>query len=618
MAREASVGNGRMLVNLDEKGRIVDLYYPYVGMENHTSGKAQDIAVSIDGRLSWVEEWNTSMSYREGTMTVETTWSKKGEEVRLSSLDFVDRENTVFYRAFRLYNSSSSDRRVRVYFLHDIDLYGFPIGDTAFYDPVTKSIIHYKSKRYIGIKTMSISSPSFTSYMLGRRGVRKNVETGKLEGYSIAQGDVESLLSMEFRITPGSSTRFYYFIALSTSLKSLRQEIGAVDIPRIESSMSSTYQYWRSWLSRGAKVDEKIGDLFNVSLEVIRAHMDLNGSIIASSDYSFAHLYGDTYNYCWPRDAAYAAYALDIAGYGNLALRFADFVKDVMNEEGFLYHKYNPNKTLASSWHPWFYNGREILPIQEDETALPVWFIGNHYQIHGNLDEVEELYKKVVKPSVLFLMNYVEDGLPKPSFDLWEERYGIHIYTVASVYGALKKAFPLMRDMGDESLASDMLSVADQMREQVKKKMTYNGRFIRRLDEYGEKDLTVDSSSYATFFFEMFEPQDTLVQNTMNAVIEKLSVSGGIARYEDDQYRRTKSVPNPWVICTLWVAQYFASQGFRDEGLKRVKWVTSVAGRTGLLPEQVEPETLVPSSVKPLVWSHAEFVIASLALSKGK
>ena len=28
-------------------------------------------------------------------------------------------------------------------------------------------------------------------------------------------------------------------------------------------------------------------------------------------------------------------------------------------------------------------------------------------------------------------------SLPKPSYDLWEERYGIWTYTVASVYGGL-------------------------------------------------------------------------------------------------------------------------------------------------------------------------------------
>ena len=36
-------------------------------------------------------------------------------------------------------------------------------------------------------------------------------------------------------------------------------------------------------------------------------------------------------------------------------------------------HKYRPDKSLGSSWHPWVRNGKPELPIQEDETALVIY-----------------------------------------------------------------------------------------------------------------------------------------------------------------------------------------------------------------------------------------------------
>jgi len=39
--RFASLGNGVVLVNYDEFGRIADLYYPYVGLENQTGGNSE-------------------------------------------------------------------------------------------------------------------------------------------------------------------------------------------------------------------------------------------------------------------------------------------------------------------------------------------------------------------------------------------------------------------------------------------------------------------------------------------------------------------------------------------------------------------------------------------------
>lgn len=158
-------------------------------------------------------------------------------------------------------------------------------------------------------------------------------------------------------------------------------------------------------------------------------------------------------------------------------------------------------------------------------------------------------------------MRYIEDGLPKPSFDLWEERYGIHIYTVSTVYGALVTASELVRDMGDEVLASDMLDVAEYMKQEALKRMTHNGRFVRRIDENGNKDLIVDASMYSPYFFGMVDPRDSLMVNTINAIENTLKVNGGIIRYENDMYKRIKPQPNPWIITTLWLAEYYLDIG---------------------------------------------------------
>ena len=55
----------------------------------------------------------------------------------------------------------------------------------------------------------------------------------------------------------------------------------------------------------------------------------------------------------WPRDGALVAYALDLAGQPDVTRNFYNFCKDVLLPEGYLLHKYNPDKSLGSSWHPW-------------------------------------------------------------------------------------------------------------------------------------------------------------------------------------------------------------------------------------------------------------------------
>ncbi|NON62951.1 glycoside hydrolase family 15 protein, partial [Acidianus sp. RZ1] len=564
-----------------------------------------------DGERTWLDtEFSTTVSFLENTGIVNIQGEIK--TLVFNAFSFVDLDEPNYYSIIKFTSKDEKPRKIKVFFVHDFNIYSNPYGDTAFYDPFSSSIVHYKSKRYIGVKLVSTSSPDI-EYTTTKDDALSDVFDGKLSGYPVAHGNVMFAVGKEVDLNPNRSAKLYHIITAAKDLESIRAIMSRINGAEIETRFVSDYMYWRSWLDRSriraSKLDE-LEKLYKISLQIIKSHMDINGSVIASSDFSFVNIYGDSYQYCWPRDAAYAAYALDIAGYGELAVRHFNFIREVVSSEGFLYHKYNPNKTLASSWHPWIFRGKGIYPIQEDETALEVWAISNHYERYRDLDELGEIYKKFVRPAMKFMMNFIEDGLPKPSFDLWEERYGIHTYTVSTVYGGLTKGALFAKDMGDESLSSDAIEVAKSIKEIAKNKLTDNGRLVRRIDENGNLDLTLDSSVYAAFFFDMINPRDQLMENTMNSISKMLNVNGGIIRYENDYYQRRKSQPNPWIITTLWVAEFYFERGDMEKGKALLNWVLRRSTTSLLLPEQVDPENLQPVSVIPLVWSHAEFIIA--------
>ncbi len=609
--RVASLGNGNLLANIDEKGRVVDLYYPYVGMENQTSGEPIRYAVYSDGVTSVDDEFKVSVGYLDSANIVEVTQSSDKAKVSMLTYYFLDNGENILYSLIKVFNQDSKRRDVKLFFLNNFNLYASSFGDTGFYDPFTQSVIHYKAKRYLGVKLFSTSS--FTEeYQIAKGDLMYDVYDGKLDGGSIANGDVNSAVAVNLSIEPGSFSKAYFTISFSRDLEELRRLLKKMNFAQVETSFTLSYMFWRNWLSKSSFkfTEDKLRKLYNVSLLTVRNHMDARGSMIASSDYSFVKVYADSYQYCWPRDCAYASYALEVAGYRELVNRHLNFIDCMPSSEGFLYHKYNPDGTLASSWHPWVMYGKPIYPIQEDETALPIWLMGEHFKHVEDVDEIEKPYKKFVKRSMRFLMDYMEEGLPKPSFDLWEERYGIHTFTVATIYGALQNGSSLARAMGDEVLAEDAMEVATSLKEIAMKRLVSDGRFIRRIDEHGEKDMVVDASMYAPYFFGMLRPDDPIMMKTMQEIEEKLKVSGGIIRYENDQYQRRKREPNPWIITTLWLAEYYADLGKVDKAMEYINWASNKAISSGLLPEQVDPETGESASVTPLVWSHAEYIIA--------
>jgi GH15 family glucan-1,4-alpha-glucosidase/ferredoxin len=415
-----------------------------------------------------------------------------------------------------------------------------------------------------------------------------------------------------------------------------------------------TTAYWRLWVG-GTNINfgnlpPKVVDIFKRSLLLTRTQIDNEGAIIAANDSDIMQFSRDTYSYMWPRDGALVADSLDLAGFPDVARSFYTFCQRVITDEGFFYHKYNPDGSPASSWHPWVLKGQRSMPIQEDETALVVWAMWRHYYKYRDIEFVRPLWVDVVQKAADFMVRYRDPrtGLPLPSYDLWEERWGVHAFTVATVYGGLKAARNFAVCFGDRERAEVYNRAAEEIKAGAEKYLWSEklNRFVRRLvprdnptppmdesyrettslqpdeeaEDIYEVDEVLDASLYAIFKFHLFDADDPRVAATMKAVEDKLWIKtrvGGVARYENDYYHRVSNdiaaVPgNPWFICTLWLADYFITRAQTTAELKMAlpifEWTASHALESGVLAEQVNPYTNRPISVSPLTWSHATVV----------
>ena len=127
-------------------------------------------------------------------------------------------------------------------------------------------------------------------------------------------------------------------------------------------------------------------------------------------------------------------------------------------------------------------------------------------------------------------------------------------------------------------------------------------------------------SSVSTIFaYGVLDATDFRVKNTMESLERNLWVKtdvGGFSRYRNDQYRRvSQETPgNPWIIASLRLARWriakAASTPELSPALELLKWTAKHALPSGALAEQLNPYTGEPISATPLLWSHAEFVLA--------
>ena len=663
MPRSLALGNDRVHVNFDGDYQIRDFYYPNVGMENHSGGHVFRFGVWVDGTMSWATspDWTKTIGYAVPATLVSDvvmTNAKLGLEVRFA--DCVDFHEDLFVRRITVRDTSGKARSVRLYFHHDFHLYGYDVGDTAAFDPKYRSVTHYKDRRYFLINAIKNGRPGVDQYAVGikesagHEGTWRDAEDGRLSDNAIAQGAVDSTVGIQLELPASGAASCHYLIAIGKTWAAVNELHKRVLARGPESYIKRTAGYWGVWVRQGGRefdgLSPAVVRLYQQSLLILRTHLNHNGAVLAANDSDILRFARDTYSYMWPRDAALVIHALDLAGYGEAARRFFRLCGEIIQERGFFLHKYNPDGTLGSSWHPWIAGGDTQLPIQEDETALVLWALWEHFQIYGDVEFMKPLYRPLIKGAADFMASYVDPrtGLPLPSWDLWEERRGVMTYTAATVVAGLRAAANFTEAFGENDLGDRYRAVATRMREGMDRWLWREdvGRFARMVtlgprvehawdaasggvappadDEstpaIDQVDTTLDSSLWGLFAFGAYEATDPRVVKTMEAVREGLRVRtpvGGIARYTNDYYHQVtreldKAPGNPWVICTLWIALYDIARAGTvaelDKALPTLDWAVAHALASGVLPEQADPFTNDPLSVSPLAWSHATVV----------
>jgi len=638
------LGNGNILIGFDKYGQVNDFYYPYVGLENQIGAhNVHKIGIWVDDQLSWLDEnWEIKIDYGIESLVSRIEAVNQNLRVKLEFCDAVYNESDIFIREVTVYNLAESPREIKLFFYQRFEIYESKRGDSAFYDPEDNTIIHYKGRRNFLINAVS-DIDGFDDFVIGnyniegKEGSFKDAEDGQLSKNPIEHGLVDSVLSFSCNLNDTSSQKIYYWVACGRSLKEVK-DLNNYCLKKTPAHLiKTTEDFWRAWLHKTPLDFKDLSDdmvmLFKKSLLIIRTHVDNKGGILASGDTDLLRYGKDYYSYVWTRDAAIVAISLDLLSNTNLTKVFFDFCNEVVTDKGYFMHKYLTDRSMGSSWHPWIREGKPQLPIQEDETALVIVALKNHFEISKDLEFIETIYNSLIKKATEFLISFRDDEtkLPKPSYDLWEEKFGIHTFTSASVFGALVAAGEFADLLGKDADAKHYREVALEIRDAMLKylydsELGYFYKSINFVDEKIEIDKTCDfSSAYGVFRFGCLDIDDERLSRAFAYTEEKLIVKtnvGGAIRYENDYYFRVSNdvSGNPWFVTSLWLAEYQIAKAKTGEELEKVKnwfeWVVKHSLPSGIMSEQLNPFTGEQISAAPLTWSHSEFVITVMQYLK--
>lgn len=607
MPRPLVSGNQCLLVQSDETGTIRDLFWPYVGLYNHINGSRVRMGFWVDGAFAWLDDegWSREL----GPQSAELRNEHLGLVV--SWQDTAHPTFPLFERRMILASLREEPRDLRLFVSPDTRICESDMGDTVLYHPGLQSMVHFKRDIWLSFSLRDETGPVIDQYNTGYKAFRDFVgtyldaEDGELGMKPIEQGSVDSVFRARWPDFQGEQ-EVTFRIEAASSFEELGRAVGkwAGESPGIP--------------SQAIRLEVKMQEFLRESIRIVLTQTDAGGAILAANDSDILRENRATYSYCWPRDGAIVAVAMLRAGYPEVLANYLSFCEPLLSEDQPVFHqKYAPDGTVGATWHPYIVDGKLIRPFQQDETALTIWALEQMARAFPTDPRLGEWTEQLVRiPSDFMLEVRDANGLPLPSWDLWEERRGVHAHTVATVVRAFRSAAFLMDQVGDRGRATSYRQASDKMlaawnaRGWNAERQAYY-RMLTPTPAGYEGDPTIDAAvlAFDELGLSSEMPQFEMALQTMRDRLAVRTSTGGFARYENDYYfRQTEAAPgNPWIITTMWFAR--AAMRRREPGAADwLHWALRHAASSDVLSEQLHPETGAPLSVSPLTWSHAEVI----------
>ena len=619
------IGNDTITASFTKTGELIRLLYGAADYKQfldtfHTGIKVNDSALIYlhnDINNTYAQE------YIKDTNMLKTEILNTYFNIKVTQTDFIPMGENVLVRSYKITNLNTISLDVN--FLVYSKLLTNLNNDTCGYVK-NDVLIQYNHD----FSVCTFSKQKLLSKQIND--AANSIMDGVIGGKDYIGMSADSAISYDLKtLKPGEevSLDLYIYInknkdkSLLNELDNELERIRKIDMRKAE---EDTKKYWKKFLKDHDELDVLKKDI-NAKIKKIYSRSILlfpilineeSGGISAGIEVDEGKTKCGRYSYCWTRDAVFITKALDIVGMEKDTEKFySEFCKKTQSKNGMWEQRFYTDGRLAPCW------GYQI-----DETASVVYGVYDHYTKVKNKKFLKENLK-MCENAVVFLEKYVDDLLEgknefQLSYDLWEEFEGVSLYSISSIFGAFNSMLNIYDEVKElfENNRLKLEAINKQIKLLEKRLIDIKEYCLKTFYNEDKKtfvrntvDNKIDISLIGTVTpFNLFTAREKKIENTVERINMTLrTYTGGYIRYEDDGYMGGY---NPWPIATLWMACYYLEAGDNKRALENFAFVTNSASEHGLLGEQVNNDSMKPSWVIGLTWSHAMYLIVLEKLIK--
>ena len=630
----AAVGNGRVLATLGGAGEIMTFFYPRIDFAQNVHECLPALYVGDPGHgvFLWTfgPQFQRQQHYLPQTNVLVTELRLATPPLTLTFQDFCPPATDALVRVVTITNTGAGDLRGAFLHYFDLNVGEVPVKQAVRYIPDQGCIIQYFRDIAFVVggtqpgmwrcgKSLDQQAPS---------SAKSDMYDGHLNGQPEDIGQVDFALGYHLALAPGEQTQIQILISATENSQRSSERFLELRKRGVEELLDATRRHDREWLPqrRLVSVSERLQQAYERALLALALLNDAHEhSFIAAPEFDPHYLRSGGYGYCWPRDAAAAALALEHAGFRDYLAELAEWLVKAQLPSGLWGQRYWTGGHIAASW-----SLREDFH-QIDQSASALYVIATYLtSLPAEAREAayEEYWEALERAAEALTSSIGTDGWHSPACDLWETSCGAFVYSSAAIYAALQAAAHCAHLTGREEQAAHWQQVAVSVLQAVV--ASYRDGYFPR----GPGDGVVDSSTLGLVVpFGLLSPDEpahrTMIESHLATIQARLTghLDGGtgIRRYEGDGYLGgvigcVNTLWAAWVCLRL--AQAYRGENdaksahYQQQALDYLDFCLDHATPTGLLPELIGTDPSTPYWAAPHSWASGLLIECVLALDE--
>ncbi len=386
---------------------------------------------------------------------------------------------------------------------------------------------------------------------------------------------------------------------------------------------TATLLYWQKWVDK-LSIPRLATDAVRRSAVTLKALCYRpSGAVVAAATTSLPETVGGVrnwdYRYCWIRDAAMTVSSLVRLGSNAEAMAYLDWLLEVVEfRQG------------AENLQPIYNVSGSHLAPEADISELSGYRSSRPVRINNGADTqvqldvfgpvVELIYLLATTGEALATKHWVlvQDLVKAVNMrwkeidcGIWEFRSAPrhYVYTKLMCWVAVDRAVKLSAfftgevDPSWEKLRDD---IADEINEKG---------FKKEINSYTSAydDIDVDATVLGLGLYGFIKMDDPRFIGTIEAVEKELLYKECLYRYHRED--SLPGIEGAFVITSLWMVECYWKSGRKDDARSMLKALRSAIGKTGIMAEQIDPDSGGSLGNLAQCYSHLGYINTVLAMA---